>query len=348
MMVKNESQYIKRCLDSVKPLIDMWSIVDTGSTDGTQDVIRKEMAGVPGQVWERPWVNWNHNRMEVIELAKKSGADFLLLIDADQKAAVNGKWELNLDCMYWCIVKNGAFEMKKPFILSSKHKWHYVGATHEYLTCDPDIPTHVTLPVILEESGRTKTKEYFLKDAEILEAELFKDPDNARNMFYLAQSYRDAGDHATALEHYQRRINMGGWREEVWYSLYQVGILKMALGQPADQVIMSFIHAYEYNPHRAESLGVLARYAREKNMFNLAYLTASRGLQITVPDDKLFMDLSQYEWRLKDEYALAAYYTGRYTEAANAWASLLNGKKLPVNEIDRVKKNWDFAKEKLK
>ena len=39
MIVKNESKIIKRCLDSVKPLIDYVFIVDTGSDDDTINVI---------------------------------------------------------------------------------------------------------------------------------------------------------------------------------------------------------------------------------------------------------------------------------------------------------------------
>ncbi|MGW8788902.1 glycosyltransferase, partial [Heyndrickxia sporothermodurans] len=38
MIVKNEASVIRRCLDSVRPLIDTWVIIDTGSTDGTQDI----------------------------------------------------------------------------------------------------------------------------------------------------------------------------------------------------------------------------------------------------------------------------------------------------------------------
>ena len=42
MIVKDESKVIKRCLDSVKPLIDYWVIVDTGSKDDTKKVIKRE------------------------------------------------------------------------------------------------------------------------------------------------------------------------------------------------------------------------------------------------------------------------------------------------------------------
>ena len=40
MIVKNESAVIKRCLDSVKEIIDYWVIIDTGSTDDTKEIIQ--------------------------------------------------------------------------------------------------------------------------------------------------------------------------------------------------------------------------------------------------------------------------------------------------------------------
>ena len=71
MIVKNESRVIERCLRSAKPFIHSWAISDTGSTDGTQDIIRRVMADVPGELIERPWVDFAHNRNQALELAKK-------------------------------------------------------------------------------------------------------------------------------------------------------------------------------------------------------------------------------------------------------------------------------------
>ena len=39
MIVKNEAHVILRCLDSVRPLVDYVLIEDTGSTDGTQQIV---------------------------------------------------------------------------------------------------------------------------------------------------------------------------------------------------------------------------------------------------------------------------------------------------------------------
>ena len=70
MIVKNESPVIEKCLASVKGMIDYWVIVDTGSTDGTQQIIKNFMKDVPGKLYERPWVNFAHNRNEALDLAR--------------------------------------------------------------------------------------------------------------------------------------------------------------------------------------------------------------------------------------------------------------------------------------
>ena len=84
MIVKNESKVITRCLESVKDYIDYWVICDTGSTDGTQDIIKTFFSNVniPGKLHNHKWVNFGFNRSLAIELARNK-SDYSLLLDAD-------------------------------------------------------------------------------------------------------------------------------------------------------------------------------------------------------------------------------------------------------------------------
>lgn len=81
MIVRNESRVIARALASAIPWIDTWLICDTGSTDGTQDIIREQLASIPGELHEVPWINFGHNRTQAIQLARTK-ADYLLILDA--------------------------------------------------------------------------------------------------------------------------------------------------------------------------------------------------------------------------------------------------------------------------
>ncbi|MGW7330535.1 glycosyltransferase [Streptomyces sp. NPDC054840] len=81
-LVKDEAPVIRRCLESVRPLIDRWVILDTGSTDGTQDVIREVLGDLPGVLHESPFRSFDKSRSEAIDLAR-ADADYLLFIDAD-------------------------------------------------------------------------------------------------------------------------------------------------------------------------------------------------------------------------------------------------------------------------
>jgi len=49
MIVKDEADVLERCFDSCRGLIDRWVICDTGSTDGTQDLIRRALAPTRGR-----------------------------------------------------------------------------------------------------------------------------------------------------------------------------------------------------------------------------------------------------------------------------------------------------------
>jgi hypothetical protein len=146
-----------------------------------------------------------------------------------------------------------------------------------------------------------------------------------------------------ALEAYERRATMGGWEEEVFYSLFEAAKLRERLRQPFDVVHAAYLRAYESRPSRAESLYELARYCRLHNRFALACVYASTACTTTRPNDSLFVEESVYRWRAKDELAVAAYHTRRFTLGRKCNEELLAGDALPVGEMLRIRDNLDWC-----
>ena len=54
---------------------------------------------------------------------------------------------------------------------------------------------------------------------------------NLRYYFYLGNSYHDSGKYNEAIPIYKKRIELGGWHEEVWYSSYRLGFCYYNLKQ---------------------------------------------------------------------------------------------------------------------
>lgn len=353
MIVKNESKVIERCLTSMLPIIDYWVIVDTGSTDGTQDVIKNFMKekGVPGDLYERPWKNFSHNRNEALELAKGK-ADYVFFIDADEylEYAPDFKLpEMDKD-FYYVTIKYGGTMYPKIQLVNNHKDWKYVGVLHEVI-CPKASDTYATLEkvhnIYTTEGARSRDPQKYQKDAQVFEEALKEEPNNDRYVFYLAQSYRDAGEYSSAIKNYERRIQMGGWDEELFWSMLQIGILQEALNMPDDIIIKSYNRAHKFRPSRIEPIYHLANFLREKKEdFHSGYQVAKIGLAIPQSHDMLFLQQWMHDYGMLLEFSVAAYWVGKYEESHNACKALL-ARDLPPHARSCVQNNLGFATEKL-
>jgi tetratricopeptide (TPR) repeat protein len=354
MIVKNEAKVIARCLESLKSIIDSWVIVDTGSTDGTQTIIRSVLQGIPGELHERPWKDFGHNRTEAIELGRaftKIG-DYLLVIDADDVLIVPPRFEmpkLTKDC-YELRVEDAGTSYQRLHLFRADLDFRYIGVLHEVLKTPENSSRARLNGIIYKRTGggaRSVNPNKYRHDAAVLEAALAAEPGNARYAFYLAQSWRDATEYEKALLAYDHRVRMGGWEEEVYFSLHEIGKLSAKLGRDDGIVIDAYLRAYERRPTRAEPLCNLAAHLRELGRRSAAFPFARIASEIPRPDDVLFVDDAVYAWRALDEFAVAAYWVGRYKDGLVANQRLLASGLLPVAERERVEKNMAFCRAKL-
>ena len=371
MIVKDEEDTIESCLTKVAPYISYYVICDTGSKDNTIDVIEKttKRLGILGEIHERPWVNFEVNRTESLELSKGK-CDYRWIIDADDTfEVVNQKINpfLNLpkdiDC-FQILYRLNSLQYHRAQIVRSDQDWVYKGVLHEYLDLPGaskiqqyQIPANLCyVKADISPLKRANTlEEKYANDAKILEEALDKEPENTRYMFYLAQSYRDSGQNLKAIEAYEKRVKAGGWPEEVYYSLYMIARIKEKLGRDHDELIAAYSRAWEFRPERLESVFHLMRKLREKNRWILSFTYGTMAIRNPGTSDILFVEPEIWQWRLLDEYSIAAFHTGNPEISFEKMSKVMEMsffETLPQWERDRIKKNVEYyrkaSEEKLK
>ena len=350
MIVRNEAHIVHELLDCVAPYISSWCIVDTGSEDGTQDIIRAHMdrLGIPGQLHERPWKNFGHNRSEALVLAQ-GHADYIWVVDADDLVVGTPDFsQLTADAYELRYGDSEDFKYWRQQIFRDGLPWRYVGVVHECIVCDqPYEMKRLTGDYYVDSrrlGGRNLDPLKYARDRDLLLAEIERDPNECRSVFYLAQSYFDLGDYANARRWYQRRAEMGGWEEEVYYSLLRVGESMLRLEEPWPMVQDAFLRAWESRPTRAEALHAIACYYRQQGRFQLGHIFAQRAVSIPVPEeDILFVHAAAHTWAARDEWAVCASNLGRHSEAFALFRQLLAGNQLAPEDRVRIAINRDFS-----
>lgn len=341
MIVKNEAPVIERCLASVKNLIDYWIIVDTGSTDGTQAIIQKYLSGVPGELHERPWVNFAHNRNEALRFAKNKG-DYLLFIDADERLVFVSdfdKTKLDMDS-YLSYVrvfddeKEGRyFQGQRILLANNRLDWTWEGVLHENLVCPQAKKAHLLKNVINSadsiEGHRNQDPLKGLKDAAVLEKALQEDPGNGRTVFFLAQSYEYAKKYQLALQNFEKRAAMDGNEQEVFWSLFRLAQIQEEMQVPSGTIIDSYCRAFKNRASRLEPLYYMAlQFAKIGNSV-LSYVILKSGLSFGPCEDQVVHETWLYDYGFLFEFAKTAFAIGRYEESCDAWKKLLAKPNLP-------------------
>ena len=220
------------------------------------------------------------------------------------------------------------------------------GVTHEYAVWDNSCAVvRLDGDYHIEDrhlSTRNLSGEKYARDRDLLLAEIECNPADARSAFYLAQSYFCLGDLVNARQWYARRIEMGGWDEEVGYSMYK---LALSMEQLAMAGCSGCLPAgLELRPARAEGLYAIARRYRAEQRHRLGYLFAKGAAEIPFPEDEtLFVRPDIYAWRIADEQAVCASWIDKHAEAFTLWRRLLARPDLPEDDRQRIARSRDVC-----
>ncbi|MBE7198501.1 MAG: glycosyltransferase [Parafilimonas terrae] len=350
MIVKNEAHVIRRCLDTVRPLIDHWVIVDTGSTDGTQDAIRAAMSDLPGTLVERPWVDFATNRTEALRLARPT-ADYTLIIDADDELIIPEKFELpRLDqAGYLFKIIDQNTEFTRIQLVSNQLDWRYRGAVHEFLECpgDPETPL---LPLSMRYGGdgaRHRDPDTEERDIAVMERVLASETDPfliSRYMFYLARSYRDIGEQHKAIEFFLRRADLGFGEDEVYLSLLEAALLMEKMGAPEETLLKLFDGAISICPHRAEARHAASQFCRRRGKFEAGYRYGEAGIDLPLPEQGISINTWIYAYGMREEFAVNAFHVGQHGVCIYNCSKILDRSDVPRDVHARI---GDLARQSL-
>lgn len=380
MIVKDEAHGIARTLRSAKPWIDRWCILDTGSTDGTPEIVARELEGVPGMAWGTVFEDFARTRNVLLEKACRMGCqtfedwrtcevhatcgelpEFLLLLDADDVLEGGEALRGFLKCQagwtkahdreaFYLRMSEGACEWSSARVVRASavgpEGWHYVGAVHEVLVHPSGRVPTITIPGVSIRHDRgavsaERLQERLARDVRLLAFEVGKDPTNARATFYLAQTFKRMGRGEDALRWFRRRVELGGWREEVFESMLEAARLETFATNKVDGLLA----AHAFSPHRAEPLVDLADHFRAREQHGPAFTFARRAFELVHPEaDVLFVDRDCYAWKAADRCAISAWYLGEWGIGEQAARNAFD--QGPEAERERLARNLRFYEER--
>ena len=342
MIVKNESHVIERTLAMLleKLPVTYWVISDTGSTDGTQDVIRNFFAarGVPGELVEHEWRDFGWNRSKALEAAYNK-TDYLIIFDADDW--IHGNLVLpNLPLitgteapvdMYHFKFGPG-MTYKRPLLLNNRLHWQFRGVLHEFISGGrPGGNREANLEGdYYVESGKTgdrsRDPKKYDKDAAVLEKGFLEETDYGlrdRYAFYCAQSYMDGRRPEKSIEWYKRVLAQQNWVQEKYYSCLMIA------GQTKDheEAIKYYDEAHRYDTERREHVRRLMEIYHNRGnhlLVNSLYHKVRNSLPVN-PAEKLFMAQWDYCHMIEWYNSISAFYVHDYETGYECCRKIIMG-----------------------
>lgn len=331
MIVKDEADSIEATIKSVAGVVDLVVLVDTGSKDGTPEIATQACRDVGLELdgYFEKFVDFSTTRNLAIEIAEESGSQFVLMLSGNETLqgdvqALRQFCEnppaggaFHLEC------KMGEMSYATTRLSRTGAGWRYKGVTHEVMVGPGGGAASITVPgvyIFHDISRRTveQASKGWTRDVELLSKELERDPGNTRATFYLAQSYEMLKQYEKAIDTYVRRVELGGWGQEVYISLLRIARNMKNAGRPWPEVQQQLLLAYNYNPKRAEPLFDIGQHYYDEGKHNLAYVFFLAASEIPYPKDEvLFVEPRAYEL-VDDRLAVSAWYAGKHEQGEEA------------------------------
>ena len=313
MIVKNEEKILERCVESVKAVVDEFVIVDTGSTDGTKEIIKKY-----GELKEIPFTNFVDTKNKALAMAKST---YILFMDADEifltgleylkeYAAERRDW-----IVYGNIVEGGDDAHPDNSYLRARFwrnngKLCFVGpGVHEVLAGEGFVQRDYRINVKHDHSHRKPEsyRERSISYIQIIDKYLARNPNDTRALFYMARTYKDLPDNLSAIMYYKKYLELNsGFKDERWQAAHDSACCWKAEGE-YDKALEMCEMAIGIDPRRAETYVLKGLIYYGLQDYEKAVVWFKKASQTPVPDDVLLFLNPKAHFEVPMDYLVLSY-----------------------------------------
>jgi len=229
VMVKNGGPLFEEMLaHSVSSgIIDRWTVLDTGSTDGTVAAVNRILgnSGIPGMLYEEAFINFRDSRNRCLDLVvwqnrQRPPCKYNLMLDDTYHMRGNLRGFLELvrgDIVvgsYSMLVRSSDVEYLSCRVTSAELNLRYIYTLHEVIqeknNVNARVPTTGAYGCWIEDMGndgmvqRTVDRKQY--DLQCLFGMLAEEPENSRHLYYIAQTYSIMKEYRKAADFFRLRL----------------------------------------------------------------------------------------------------------------------------------------------
>lgn len=298
MLVRDEAEIIARCLQSVRPLIDRYCVIDTGSTDNTIDIIQQTLSDIPGEITTQPFSAFYLLRNQLFQAAA-TASDYVLMLDADESVVMPEQHDLNLEALDIGIIETGptshSYMLPRVFKASCQFEWH--GHVFESIKSIDDyhVRTINELRIHHHQDGyRWRQPRTIENDVVQLMAELNGTNEDADRLLHLGQLYFKLGQADNASWYLKQSVERSDQIETQWQAYYWNGQLLMQYEPETSLAVDAFMQAYDLCPDRVEPLVHLVTLQQQAGNHEVASKLADVASRISVPTNVGYFERPRY------------------------------------------------------
>jgi len=297
IMVKNAGPQFEEMLVENLPFFDRWTILDTGSTDDTINIINKVLVGKKkGNLYQEPFINFRDSRNRCIDLAgtsckfitmlddtyivKGNLRDFLNEVRGDQRSNSFTSYIHSHDTIYG-----------SNRIIKSNSGLRYVHKIHEVISDKNNINIVIPNELLYIDDRRfdymeKRTMERKQLDLNLLYEEINENPDDPRAYYYLAQTYNLLEDYEKAFYYFIKRTeftNSGFIQERVDALFESARIANFKLNKIWNECEELYNKCYKADESRPEALYFIGIHYFLENNYKKAFIFFKKAFEIGFP-----------------------------------------------------------------